>query len=145
MSKIIFGGNRKLKEFDKDITQYYKELAELWNGLEDCLNEPSDRRTKYYNAYHTFFDKLLYMWDMIRQTETANTERIKALQDELNKWTGQQTGRKKKLTETQINDIRAWKAEGHSNREIAKRLNVVEGTIRNNIKIKVYPIEELGK
>lgn len=53
---------------------------------------------------------------------------------ELEKWRNQQHGRKSILNDEQKNLIHDLKIRKISNREIAKRLGVSEGTIRNHLK-----------
>lgn len=135
MSKISWGSNRELKKYDYDIKQYYKKLAESWNKLSDHIAEPTDRRTNKYHDYADFFDNLLHMWDMIVQNEQEKNEHIQNLKQELNKWTEQQKGRKSKLTDQKKANIMEWKKEGVSNSEIARRIGISEGSVRNFLRI----------
>jgi len=139
--KIIFEGNRHLKTYDININQYYKELADLWNAYQEHFEAPTDGRTNYYKDYEAFFDKLLYLWDMIRQTQAEHSERIKILEQELNtaqeklsKWTSQQTGRNTKLTEEDKQIILSLHLEGTPNRKIGEKFGLSEGAIRYNLK-----------
>lgn len=142
MSKITWdGNNRELKKSEIDIIQYYKNLTENWNKLSDYIKEPTDRRTKHYKIYSEFFHELLYMWDMIKQTQEQyetliyeKNEQIQLLERKLDKWTDQQQGRKPKLTSDQKDQVLKWKKMELSNREIAENLGVSEGTIRNFLK-----------
>lgn len=136
--KITWGSKRDLKKYDISIEQYYKNLGDHWNDLSDFISDPTDRRTKYYRAYHQFFMELVYMSDMIIQNQKQHealinkkNEQIQALERELEKWTEQQHGRKSKLTEHEKEHIKNWKKSGASNREIANKIGVSEGTIRN--------------
>ena len=134
--EIVFNiGKRELKKFDGDITQYYKDLAELWNVLEKLIAEPTDgRRPKYNLAYNNFFYKLLFLSDMIIQTKIQHYKEVEQLKEDLNKWTANQTGRKPILTAEQKEIIKIEKASGASNIALANQYNVSEGTIRNVLK-----------
>lgn len=137
--EITFNGKRNLKKFDddEDITQYYKDLAALWNEFDSYQKMPIEKRgTGYRSAYDNFFYKLLYLWDLIVQTEHERLEEIQKLKNELNRWTANQNGRKPTLTEEQKEDIRADKRLGESNRALARTYIVSEGTIRNVLKEK---------
>lgn len=75
--------------------------------------------------------------EQIKQLKIEKQEQlllINKLTEQLQKWTSQQAGRKTLLTDEQQQQIKKWKAENISNRVIAKRLKVSEGTIRNEIK-----------
>ena len=132
--KITWESNRELNKYDYDIIQYYKNLVERWNILSPYIKEPTDGRTNEYKAYDGFYNELIYMWDMIIQTQQQYETQIKNLEAELSKWTDQQKGRKPILTDEQKQQIINWKDASISNREIAKRLRISEGTIRNFLK-----------
>lgn len=141
MSQIDWTSNRELKKFDCNIDKYFKDLTELWNVFFTHIKINQDRRTNEYKSYNNFFYKLLYMWDMIKQTEKQYQELLKTkdseiirLQKELDKWTKNQHGKKSILTKEKKDKIVECKKMSMSNREIAKRINVSEGTVRNFLK-----------
>lgn len=70
----------------------------------------------------------------LKKENKEQKEIISKLTSQLKKWTDQQEGRKKILNYNQKNQILEWKNEKLSNREIAKKLQVSEGTIRNFLK-----------
>lgn len=139
--KIVDGKKRELKKSDIGIEDYYKNLADKWNELSDKISEQKDSQTTYSHSYYSFFYELLYMWDMIIQTKEeyeqiidSKKKEIETLKEKLKPWTEQQGGRKPILTDEQRQKIKQWKAKNISNREIAKNLEVSEGTIRNELK-----------
>lgn len=149
MKKIVWGSNRQLKEHDCSIEDYYRKLAESWNGVSEHIPEPTDGRTNHYRAYNQFFQELVYMWDMILQNKREQeveknklNEQVQDLQKKLSKWTEQQKGGKPKLTSQNKNDIKEWKKKGISNREIAGNIGVSEGTIRRFLKSESNGVEE---
>jgi len=62
--------------------------------------------------------------------EKLDIEPLKITEYNLNKG-----GRPRVLTDSQVIQIMYWKTENVSNVEIAKRLNVSEGTVRNYLKL----------
>jgi DNA-binding NarL/FixJ family response regulator len=91
-----------------------------------------------------YFERYIKAGREIKQRYDEQREMIKELQgkvieleNKLSKWERQQgKGRRPdKRLHSRENDVRTWKAEGISNREIARRLGVSEGSIRKILKV----------
>jgi response regulator of citrate/malate metabolism len=124
-------------------------MTNCWNRLADYVDSP-DGRTVKGKVYNRFFDKLLYMWDRIKQEEQDNEfqinalkHEIQALQARLNVFEGLQCRGKRtaRKTHESIPRIIELKKMKMSNLKIARELNMSEGTIRRILK-KVSAVED---
>jgi transcriptional regulator with XRE-family HTH domain len=106
-------------------------MIERWNEMIDMHDRlPYDGRTKEYKVWERLSQSMVYMHDMIVQTEQGYKECIEALEAELKKWKSQQTGRKTKITKEKRNEICQARADGLSLRAVAHKFGVSEATVR---------------
>lgn len=117
----MYEENRILKLFENDFNRIFKlgDIVFLKANYAAYANEAIKRLNK--------------IWEL-QKTIKELQETIKELEKELSKWKNQQHGKKSILTEEQKAEIIKCKTMLISNRKIAKKINVSEGTIRNYIK-----------
>jgi hypothetical protein len=132
--KIIWGDKRESRRFGFSLNEYYKVMVERWNTFIDSRGDwEMDKRTN--KAMRHLAESVLYLEDMIIQTEAAHRAEVDALKKELAKWT-ENRGRKPSLSAEERKQIDQRRADGESCRKLARDFGVSERTIRRALAVK---------
>ena len=105
----------------------YTNLIKSWNELEKFIKKP-ERGTSYYLTYNNFSNHLLQLSKKIEMLEDDSKKYQKFKEHQ-----GKGKRKSKKMMQY-ISIIRAYNELGVSNAEIARRLEISEGTVRNYLK-----------
>lgn len=134
--KIIWGDKRESRRFGFGLNEYYKVMVERWNTFIDSRSDwETDKRTSKYKAMRHLAESVLYLEDMIIQTEAAHRAEVDALKKELAKWT-ENRGRKPSISAEERKQINQRRADGESCRKLASDFGVSERTIRRALTVK---------